>query len=195
MAIEKSYHQTQMLNKLFLIFFLISFNVFTCAELNNLSIYSQDTRTISLNYIQSYEGINRSNVEGQVYFEKPNLFKIKTTKPSKTELIVNNQDVYRTDYDLNETIKYKLANIESQIPALLLLKSKKKACSFLNNSESSEFVSDLNIISDSGSLKIISYKDQFGTNTQIDFINIKLNDELDKKIFDYNKETILVILN
>ena len=195
MAIEKSYHQTQMLNKLFLIFFLISFNVFTCAELNNLNIYSQDTKTISLKYIQSFEGINKLNVEGQVYFEKPNLFKIKTSKPSKTELIVNNQDVYRTDYDLNETIKYKLENIESQIPALLLLKSKKKVCSFLNNSESSEFVSDLNIISDNGSLKIISYKDQFGTNTQIDFINIKLNDELDKKIFDYNKETILVILN
>ena len=65
----------------------------------------------------------------------------------------------------------------------------------MNNSESSEFVSDLNIISDSGSLKISSYKDQFGTNTQIDFINIKLNDELDKKIFDYNKETTLVIHN
>ena len=195
MAIEKSYHQTQMLNKLFLIFFLISFNVFTCAELNNLSIYSQDTRTISLNYIQSYEGINRSNVEGQVYFEKPNLFKIKTTKPSKTELIVNNQDVYRTDYDLNETIKYKLANIESQIPALLLFKSKRKVCNFLNNSESSEFISDLNIVSDNGSLEFISYKDQFGTGTQINFVNIKLNDELDKKIFDYNKETILVILN
>ena len=195
MAIEKSYHQTQMLNKLFLIFFLISFNVFTCAELNNLSIYSQDTRTISLNYIQSYEGINRSNVEGQVYFEKPNLFKIKTTKPSKTELIVNNQDVYRTDYDLNETIKYKLANIESQIPALLLFKSKRKVCNFLNNSESSEFISDLNIVSDNGSLEFISYKDQFGTGTQINFVNIRLNDELDKKIFDYNKETILVILN
>ena len=67
-------------------------------------------------------------MKNQIYF------KIKTTKPSKTELIVNNQDVYRTDYDLNETIKYKLANIESQIPALLLLKSKKKVCNFLNNS-------------------------------------------------------------
>ncbi|MDA9724611.1 outer membrane lipoprotein carrier protein LolA [Gammaproteobacteria bacterium] len=184
-----------MLNKLFLIFLISSFKVFACAELNYLDIYSQDTRTISLTYIQSYEGINKSNAEGQVYFEKPNLFKIETTKPTKTELIVNNQDVYRTDYDLNETIKYKLANIESQIPALLLLKSKKKVCSFLNNSESSKFVSDLNIISENGSLKIISYKDQFGADTQIDFINIKLNDELDKKIFDYNKETILVILN
>ena len=184
-----------MLNKLILVFLITSFKVFTCAELNNLNIYSQDTRSISLTYIQSYREINKSNVEGQVYFEKPNLFKIKTSKPSKTELIVNNQDAYRTDYDLNETIKYKLANIESQIPALLLLKSKKKVCRFLNNSESSDFISNLKIISDNGSLKIISYKDQFGTNTQIDFINIKLNDELDKKIFDYNKETTLVILN
>ena len=185
----------QMLNKLFLITLFISFNIFTCAELNNLNIYGQDTKTISLEYIQSFEGINKSNVEGQVYFEKPNLFKIKTTEPSKTELIVNNQDVYRTDYDLNETIKYKLANIESQIPALLLFKSKRKVCNFLNNSESSEFISDLNIVSDNGSLDFISYKDQFGTSTQINFVNIRLNDELDKKIFDYNKETILVILN
>jgi len=184
-----------MLNKLFLIFLSISFNIYTCGELDNLNIYSQDTKTISLKYIQSFEGINKANIEGQVYFEKPNHFKIQTSQPSKTELIVNNQDVYRTDYDLNETIKYKLANIESQIPALLLLKSKKKVCSFLNNSHSSEFLSDLNIISDKRALKIISYKDQFGTDTQISFIDIKLNDELDKKIFDYNKETTLVILN
>ena len=184
-----------MLNKLFSIFLFISFNIYTCPELNNLNIYRQDTKTISLNYIQSYEGINKTSVEGKVYFEKPNLFKIITTNPSKTELIVNNQDVYRTDYDLNETIKYKLANIESQIPALLLLKSKSKVCNFLNNSEASEFISDLNIVGDNGSLEIISYKDQFGTDTQISFVDIKLNDELDKKIFDYNKETILVILN
>jgi len=184
-----------MLNKLFLIFLFISLNISTCVELNNLDIYSQDTKTISLNYIQSYEGINKSNVEGQVYFEKPNLFKITTTNPSKTELIVNNQDVYRTDYDLDETIKYKLVNIESQIPALLLLKSKKKVCNFLNNSELSEFISDLNIVTDNGSLDVISYKDQFGADTQINFVNIKLNDELDKKIFDYNKKTNLVILN
>ena len=63
-----------MLNKLFLIFLFISFNVFTCVELNNLNIYSQDTKTISLEYIQSFEGINKTNVEGQVYFEKPNHF-------------------------------------------------------------------------------------------------------------------------
>ena len=78
---------------------------------------------------------------------------------------------------------------------MLLLKSKNKVCNFLNNSKESEFISDLKIVSDSGSLDVISYKDQFGTDTQINFVDIKLNDELDKKIFDYNKETILVILN
>ena len=184
-----------MLNKFFLIFLFVSFNIFTCSELNNLNIYSKDTKTISLNYIQTFEGINKSNIEGQVFFEKPNLFKIITLNPSKTELIVNNQDVYRTDFELNETIKYNLKNIESQIPALLLLKSQKEVCKFLKNSKNSEFISDLKIMSNNRNLKIISYTDQFGVITQINFLDIKLNDELEKEIFDYNKETALVILN
>ena len=184
-----------MLNKLYLIFLFLPFVIFSCPELNNLNVYGQDTRTISLHYIQSFEGKNKSNIKGQVFFEKPNLFKIITSKPSKTELIVNNQDVYRTDYELNETIKYKLRNIESQIPALLLLKSKKKVCSFLKNSEKSEFISDVNFITKNKSLKKITYKDQFGASTQINFNNVKLNEELDRKIFDYNKETNLFILN
>ena len=184
-----------MLNKLPLIFFILSFNIFTCSELNNLNIYSEDTKTISLNYIQTFEGINKSNIQGRVFFKKPNLFKIITSNPSKTELIVNNLDVYRSDFELNETIKYKLENIESQIPALLLLKSKKNVCTFLKNSENSEFISDLKIMSDNKILKTISYTDQFGVITQINFLDIKLNDELEKKIFDYNKTTTLVILN
>ena len=178
-----------MLNKLLLIFLFFSINSFACTQLNNLSIYSDDTKTISLNYIQSFEGINKPNVEGRVFYEKPNLFKIITYSPSQTELIVNDQDVYRTDFALNETIKYKLENIESQIPALLLLKSRQQVC------KNSEFISDVKLINDREKLKTISYLDQFGVNTQINFLEIKLNDEIDKRIFDYNKDTVLVILN
>ena len=184
-----------MLNKLLLSFLFVSFNIFNCSELNNLNIYSKDTKTITLNYIQTFEGVNKSNIEGQVFFEKPNLFKIVTLNPSKTELIVKDQDVYRSDFELDETIKYRLENIESQIPALLLLKSQKKICAFLKNYENSEFISDLKIISDNRDLKTISYTDQFGVSTQINFLDIKLNEELEKKIFDYNKDTSLVILN
>ncbi len=184
-----------MLNKLFIIFFFLSFNIFTCTELNNLNIYSSDVNTLSLGYIQSFKGVNKSNVEGQVFFEKPNLFKIITSNPSKTELIVNDQDVFRTDYELDETIKYKLKNIESQIPAFLLLSSKEKVCGFLKNSENSEFISNIFLTSDNEKLKSISYTDQFGVITKINFFDIKLNDELDKKIFDYNKDTNLIILN
>ncbi len=184
-----------MLNKLFLVILLFPLYISTCKELNNLNIYNQDTKTISLGYIQSFGGTKNSNIKGQIFFEKPSLFKIVTIKPSKTELIVNYQDVYRTDYELNETIKYKLEDIESQIPALLLLKSKKKVCNFLKNSRKSDFISDLNLISENESLKKLIYKDQFGVITQIDFFDIKLNDELDKKIFDYNKNSNLVILN
>ena len=75
------------------------------------------------------------------------------------------------------------------------MNSKKKVCNFLKNSEQSEFISDVNLISKNKILKTISYKDQFGVNTQINFININLNEELDRKIFDYNKKTTLLILN
>ena len=184
-----------MLNKLFFLILFFPLSIFTCAELNNLNIFSEDTKTISLKYIQSFEGKNKLNIKGKIYFKKPNLFKIITLEPSKTELIVNYQDVFRTDYELNETIKHKLENIESQIPALMLLKSKHKACNFLKNTEKSEFITDVKIISEKYSLNKITYKDQFGTITQINFFDIKLNDELDKKIFDYNKNSSLIILN
>jgi outer membrane lipoprotein-sorting protein len=77
----------------------------------------------------------------------------------------------------------------------MLLKSKPKACNFLKNTEKSEFITDVNIFSKKDSLNKITYKDQFGTITQITFFDIKLNDELDKKIFDYNKSSSLIILN
>ena len=106
-----------------------------------------------MNYIQSFEGINKPNVEGRIFYEKPKLFKIITYSPSQTELIVNDQDVYRTDFALNETIKYKLENIESQIPALLLLKSRQQVCKFLKDSKKSEFISDVKLINDREKLK------------------------------------------
>ena len=56
-------------------------------------------------------------------------------------------------------------------------------------------MSDVQVISDNENLKKISYKDQFGIKTEINFQKIKINEELDRKLFDYNKQTNLVILN
>ena len=185
----------QMLNKLFVLILLYSPNVFLCIELNNLNLYKASTQTISLDFIQSFENTERSFVKGQIFYERPNLFKISTSIPTRTDLIVNGTEAFRTDYQLNETIKYELRKIESQIPALLLLKSKKKVCNFLKKSEQSDFISDVKVMSDNENLKKISYKDQFGIKTEIIFQKIKLNEELDRKLFDYNKQTNLVILN
>ena len=65
----------------------------------------------------------------------------------------------------------------------------------MKKSEQSEFISDVKVISDNEKLKKISYKDQFGIKTEINFQKIKINEELDTKLFDYNKQTTLVILN
>ena len=65
----------------------------------------------------------------------------------------------------------------------------------MKKSEQSDFISDVKVMSDNENLKKISYKDQFGIKTEIIFQKIKLNEELDRKLFDYNKQTNLVILN
>ena len=65
----------------------------------------------------------------------------------------------------------------------------------MKKSEQSDFISDVKVMSDNENLKKISYKDQFGIKTEIIFQKIKLNEELDRKLFDYNKKTNLVILN
>ena len=65
----------------------------------------------------------------------------------------------------------------------------------MKKSEQSDFISDVKVMSDNENLKKISYKDQFGIKTKIIFQKIKLNEELDRKLFDYNKQTNLVILN
>ena len=73
--------------------------------------YKASTQTISLDFIQSFENSERSFVKGQIFYERPNLFKISTSKPTKTDLIVNGTEAFRTDYQLNETIKYELEKL------------------------------------------------------------------------------------
>ena len=184
-----------MLNKLFLCISLFSLNVYSCLELNNLNLYHEDTNTISLDFIQSFEALNKSDIKGKIYFDKPDFFKILTLEPSKTDLIVNGNDVYRTDYELNETIKYDLLKVESQMPAFILFKSKKNLCNFLNESKKSDFISGIQIVSDDEKLKEISYKDQFGEPTVIRFSKILINEKIDKKVFEYDRESNLIILN
>lgn len=184
-----------MLNKIFLSIFLFPLSIFACSEIDKLNLYDQDTKIISLEYTQIFEESEKSNITGEIYFIKPNLFKITTLQPSKSDLIVKEKNVFRTDYILNETIQYDLEKVENQIPALLLLKSKKRICSFLEDSEKSDFVSDIKIFKFNNTLEKISYKDQFGKSTTIIFSKLTINQELDRKIFDYNEATTLIILN
>ena len=84
----------QMLNKIFLSIFLFPFSIYTCSELDNLNLYDQDTKIISLEYTQIFEESDKSNITGEIYFIKPNLFKITTLLPSKSDLIVNEKNLF-----------------------------------------------------------------------------------------------------
>ena len=50
-------------------------------------------------------------------------------------------------------------------------------------------------MSDDEKLKEISYKDQFGEPTVIRFSKILINEKIDKKMFEYDRESNLIIFN
>ena len=108
---------------------------------------------------------------------------------------MNENEIYRTDFALNETVKYKTSNIEKQIPALILIKTSLEICKALQELRASNFVNEIDFELDGKTLKKIYYKDQFDSFTEINLFNIKINENLDQKIFDYNKDATLVIMN
>ena len=66
----------QMLNKIFLSIFLFPFSIYTCSELDNLNLYDQDTKIISLEYTQIFE--ESENQISQERFILSNLIYLKS---------------------------------------------------------------------------------------------------------------------
>ena len=185
----------QMPNSLYIAFLCLSSSLFGCNDLNESIFFSSETKTIHLEYNQIFQESPNDNILGEIFIERPKKFKISTIQPSKTELIMNENEIYRTDFALNETIKYKTSNIEKQIPALILIKTSLEICKALQELSVSNFVNEIDFELDGKILKKISYKDQFDSFTEINLFNIKINENLDQKIFDYNKDATLIIMN
>lgn len=185
----------QMPNSFYIVFLCLSSSLFGCNDLNENIFFSSETKTIQLEYRQIFQESPKNNVSGEIFIERPKKFKISTIKPTKTELIMNENEIYRTDFALNETIKYKTSNIEKQIPALFLIKTSLEICKALQELSASNFVNEIDFELDGKTLKKISYKDQFDSFTEINLFNIKINENLDQKIFDYNKDATLIIMN
>ena len=62
--------------------------------------------------------------------KKPFFLKVSNTRSNSvdSEIIINEDSIYRIDYDLDQAVKYKKENIIHQIPAAFLLEDLDSIC-------------------------------------------------------------------
>ncbi len=156
-------------------------------------------------------GATIQEVSGQFFFKKPNLFKWDYLEPSKSQLISDGELLYLYDPDLKQVIISQLKNLGGVSPAMLLV------------TPNIENFFEVNIIQDEGGndwfrvlphepekanfkevfiyfvqreLKSMKIIDGFNNTTEIEFIKVSLNKNINEAIFLFNTpEDIDIIRN
>jgi len=156
-------------------------------------------------------GATIQEVSGQFFFKKPNLFKWDYLEPSKSQLISDGELLYLYDPDLKQVIISQLKNLGGVSPAMLLV------------TPNIENFFEVNIIQDEKGndwfrvlphepekanfkevfinfvqreLKSMKIIDGFNNTTEIEFIKVSLNKNINEAIFLFNTpEDIDVIRN
>ena len=193
-----------MLNKYFIYFFLFFFlplSIATCVEENKyLFNFSKET-FYSADFSQSFDNKEKEAVNGNIILKKPFFLKVSNSRSNfvESEIIINEDSIYRIDYDLDQAVKYRKENIIHQIPAAFLLEDLKSIC--LNSSKvdcidnsctiflkDNSYISKIDLIFDDTFITKVKYTDAFGAKSIVTISNFISKPRLSPSVFSYNYE-------
>mgnify|MGYP005683526597 FL=1 len=129
MEIEKCLLQAMRNRFLILVvFFSILFFVECTLYSYLLSNFFESNSSFQSEFIQVFEEKEKPNISGEILIKRPNHLKIYLKPPLNSELIINQDYIFQTDFDLDQTIRYEKDAMIDFIPAGFLLLSKEEFC-------------------------------------------------------------------
>ena len=156
-------------------------------------------------------GATLQEVSGQFFFKKPNLFKWNYLEPSKSQLISDGELLYLYDPDLKQVVISQLKKLGGVSPAMLLvnrdikslfeisiIKDKKGNNWFKAVPQEPEKANFKEVFINffQKELKSMRIIDSFDNTTEIQFIKVSLNTDINEAIFLFNTpEDIDIIRN
>ena len=156
-------------------------------------------------------GATLQEVSGQFFFKKPNLFKWDYLEPSKSQLISDGELLYLYDPDLKQVVISQLKKLGGVSPAMLLvnrdikslfeisiIKDKKGNNWFKAVPQEPEKANFKEVFINffQKELKSMRIIDGFDNTTEIQFIKVSLNTDINEAIFLFNTpEDIDIIKN
>jgi len=199
-----------MLNKYFIYFFLVFFlpvSIATCLEDNKYLLDFSKETFYSADFSQSFDNKEKEAVNGNIILKKPFFLKVSNTRSNsvESEIIINENSIYRIDYDLDQAVRYRKENIIHQIPAAFLLEDFESIClnslkvDCIDNScaifpKDNTYISKIDLIFDSTFISKVKYTDAFGAKSVVTISNFISKPRLSPSVFSYNYEVKDLIL-
>ena len=187
-----------MQNKFHIFFFYLLSNLaYAKCDLGSESLnkFFDSKFSLSSDFIQSFVNNDKAPIEGSILLQRPNNLKITLKSPMNSEILIINDYIFQTDFDLDQTVRYDRNQMIDQIPAAILLLSSERVCkSFQIDTCSNEKCllinknNKLELVFFDEILKSLSFYSPNFNESKINFENLSIMQKINDSAFSYNQQ-------
>ena len=187
-----------MQNKFHIFFFYLLSNLaYAKCDLGSESLnkFFDSKFSLSSDFIQSFVNNDKAPIEGSILLQRPNNLKITLKSPINSEILINKNYIFQTDFDLDQTVRYDRNQMIDQIPAAILLLSSERVCkSFQIDTCSNEKCllinknNKLELVFFDEILKSLSFYSPNFNESKINFENLSIMQKINDSAFSYNQQ-------
>ena len=185
-----------MQNKFYIFFFFLLTNLaYAKCDLGSESLnkFFDSKFSLSSDFNQSFVNDDKDPIKGSILLQRPNNLKITLKSPMNSEILIDKDHIYQTDYDLDQTVRYDRNQMIDQIPAAILLLSSKQLCKFFQIDSCSDercllFSKDnkLELVFFDKELKSLTFESPNFDESKINFENLSVMQKINDSAFSYN---------
>ena len=187
-----------MQNKFHIFFFYLLSNLaYAKCDLGSESLnkFFDSKLSLSSDFIQSFVNDDKDPIEGSIILQRPNNLKITLKSPMNSEILIDENFIFQTDFDLDQTVRYDRNQMIDQIPAAILLLSSERVCkSFQIDTCSNEKCllinknNKLELVFFDEILKSLSFYSSNFDESKINFENLSIMQKINDSAFSYNQQ-------
>ena len=187
-----------MQNKFHIFFFYLLSNLaYAKCDLGSESLnkFFDSKFSLSSDFIQSFVNEDKDPIKGSILLQRPNNLKITLKSPMNSEILIDKNFIFQTDFDLDQTVRYDRNQMIDQIPAAILLLSSERVCkSFQIDTCSNEKCLLINknikleLVFFDEILKSLSFYSPNFNESKINFENLSIMQKINDSAFSYNQQ-------
>ena len=200
-----------MIRFFFILLFSLNVSANSDSDLSNILNQMNSLTGKFKQTVKDQNGATLQEVSGQFFFKKPNLFKWDYLEPSKSQLISDGELLYLYDPDLKQVVISQLKKFGGLSPAMLLVTNDIESLfevTIIQDKKGTDWFRALPLEPEKANFKEVFINfvqkelkgmriiDGFNNTTEIEFIKVSRNTDINEAIFLFNTpEDIDIIRN